>query len=132
MLLETASAVVLLLLIVSGIVDIGRMIHSYVLVTQAATEAVRLGIRVRGLPVGSYSSDAGEIPPEHDEILRRAVLILDRYPELALRDIVVTSSYGEGGDAGLVSVQISGAYNAFFPLFSGVSILGSQASEYLQ
>ena len=117
-LIETVVSVVLLLLFVAGVVDLGRVVHTYVLLNEAASEAVRLGARVpdfslsdkascsvnvSALPSVRWNSDPSTLAAtgcsnwsasgEQTAVVARALMLLSSQPQLSVNDMKVISAH---------------------------------------
>ena len=146
-LIEAAFSAVVILLLVVGIIDLGRLVHSYLVLSQAANEAARLGTRVMRLPRGAAPVDCtvNWDPPNsscavitgnsHDEIFARALMIIDRFGELDVHNVKLSTRYPDPGardtTSDPITVTVDAEYNSFFSIFSGTKIHVSHTSEYL-
>ena len=151
-LIEAAFSSLLLLLFVAGIVDLARIVHSYIVLTEIAAESARLAGRIMELAQdnpNAYSCSVKIDPPtancpscasrcittvnnSHQEVLDRALFLLDSQPKLDLTGLTASSSRkAKTGTSHEVTVTLTAGYDAFFPLFKGVNIKASHSTEYL-
>ena len=142
-LVEAAFSIVLMLIFLAGLVDLGRMVHSYAVLTETANEAVRLGSRLINLKHGTFScavtlgqpsrSCASPVDNKHDEIFGRGLFLMDRHNELDFSDMSLKSACTSTGvgNSFAVTLNIDAGFKAFFPLFDGVRLRVSHTSEHL-
>ena len=129
---ETALAVILLMIFIVGIIDIGRLLHTYIVLTQVVSESARFASRLADLPTGEYSStDVNPIPDPHLSVHNRVRMLLGiNSKSVEIEQVSVKSRYIDSPTK-MVHIDVSGVYRGFFPVFDGLTINSSHSAAYL-
>ena len=129
-LLETTFVLFVLVILVAGTYDIGRMLNSYTVLTQVCAEATRFASRVRQLEAGEFTSSDPSAPAGHQLIHARTNLLLAiNNAQLPISNVTVTSTYRPATDS--VDVSVGGMFDGFFPAFAGWGIWANHSTPYL-
>lgn len=136
-LVESAIAIAFLILLFVGMLDIGALIHNYVVVNQVASEAVRYGTRLPVLEEGTWDTNSATRPPGHQQIHDRVNMILAMRTALNVENINITTTFRNTGASdvradGTVLVSLSADYAGLLPGFDGLNLLSGHRGEYLQ
>jgi hypothetical protein len=112
-LVETALAIPLLLLLVFGTVDLGRILFGHLTLQHAVREAGRFAV------TGNTTTGTGGRHPRLDSVIQKAVFWAQPFP-LTAADVQVSSRMGGAGSVGgpgdLVTISIHYPIHFLTPL----------------
>lgn len=113
---ELAAVLPFLLLMVTGVVETGMMLDSYLRLTRAVYEGVRYGATVPGLTTGTYDPNTmqSSFSSTHKELQDRVKLILADYNIDSNSATLTTSRGSVSGVNDVVNIQVSIPYNSIF------------------
>lgn len=124
--LEFLIALPFIALLVFSIVDLGRVLNQYLLLTQAVHEGVKLASTVPGLEAGKRNSgslcepDAASVDTIHGNVHKRVSELITLQSFAFLGDELCVSS--DRTNPTTVSVQVEAKYASIFPVFNGMNI----------
>lgn len=134
---ELAIVLPLLLLLIMGTVDLGRILNEYLTITRIAYEGTRYAASVAELEPGQFTV-AASTPQSHQAVRERIGTLLERHDmsptssgitiSTALYDKDAFAHPTIAGYDKVVHVRISVPFNSWFPLLDFMDEVSAEAS----
>ena len=148
-LMELGVAIPFFLMLIIGVIDIGRMVNQYLLLNYAVKTGVLNAMSTPGLATGSYvkgtpnqncpagiGSDA-TADTRHQQVQERMQQVINMANEATTGTFCIRSALTlDGVDSNdpyqhTVSVEVQAKYNAFFPMLKNMPMKISATGPYL-
>ena len=124
-LVEAALGIWMLIILVIGIFDVGRMLHAHIVLTQAAHEGGRLGSRIGGLSTvaSGYGHDFIEARVRGALAIHQGIGIDINAVDVSSECVPSPVKHGALiAHSDSVEISITAEYDGFFPVFNGVPL----------
>jgi len=129
-LVESTMVVFLAALLIIGAVDVGVMLHRYMVLERICYEGARLASELPGLEVGTYNGVSGGAElPMHVQLHKKIEKLVDRYG-ISRGDMKIMTKR-DGSNPRELEVKVEYIHHSLFARDKSIKIKGYSKGTYL-